>query len=558
LAPTNCIITCDVSFRKNFFYLLSGFLLCSLLCLFSLQRLVGGSYQKQADQKRKDVQCDGEKEYILITYGIHLHTIMIDPFTGMIHNKGGHLIAGESRKRPCGERDPVDGADGAHAVMVRQKRRHIGEAAAVSCVYHKDQSQYKEYQKSVSFAVLDAAGEDYKRRADDGKDEDHLVDGISVLHSVCPCGESKSAARVKDCGYSGDHAYKSRKSHTFHDHFLLRDQRQTAGDIDIKHQPDSNVVGDRLCLQHADDAGLGVLSLRLMPALRLLQKQMAHEHHDKVNCRQNDEHLVDAAVSQILQHTLHDRARDRLCRAEARHSQARRQTFSVLKPKHQRLYGREVTGSETDTHDKAVAYIDADERQCAVLVLSAVVDEKSRPRHACRKTDRRDQRGLMDILFHHVPQECRRHTEEKDGKAERPLRSALGEADVISNLLTEDRPTVNRTDAAVQKQRRNRGADPFVGAPASLCFVFTHDSFFLCPLYFSVLDSDYYTPKYFRFQLLLRMFPPNPGMLSLRSNTNVKSSRPEQYNSPHSWLTVPASCRSRLPFPAARYLCPES
>ena len=68
----------------------------------------------------------------------------------------------------------------------------------------------------------------------------------------------------------------------------------------------------------------------------------------------------------------------------------------------------------------------------------------------------------MDVLFHHIAQKSCGHAQKENGEAEGPLCCPFAEADVICDLLTEDGPAVDRTDAAVQQQRRNCGANPFV------------------------------------------------------------------------------------------------
>ena len=55
----------------------------------------------------------------------------------------------------------------------------------------------------------------------DGENEDDLVNGISVLEGVCPCGESKTSAGIKDSGNGGENANHSHKTQTFDDHLFL-------------------------------------------------------------------------------------------------------------------------------------------------------------------------------------------------------------------------------------------------------------------------------------------------------------------------------------------------
>ena len=98
----------------------------------------------------------------------------------------------------------------------------------------------------------------------------------------------------------------------------------------------------------------------------------------------------------------------------------------------------------------------------------------------------------MDVFLHDVAQESRGHSKEEDGKAERPLRGSLGKADIVSDFLAEDRPTVDRTDAAMEEQRRDRGAQPFV-------LIVFHDvpRFLLCiyPTSMNVMCSSHYCTR---------------------------------------------------------------
>ena len=47
----------------------------------------------------------------------------------------------------------------------------------------------------------------------------------------------------------------------------------------------------------------------------------------------------------------------------------------VFKPEHKRLDRGQITGSQTDTHDKTIAYVDTDKRQRALLMLAAVMKD---------------------------------------------------------------------------------------------------------------------------------------------------------------------------------------
>ena len=61
-------------------------------------------------------------------------------------------------------------------------------------------------------------------------DENNFINRISVLESICPCRESKTASCIEDGGDRGEHSYRAYQSDTLDDHFL-RDQGKAAGDI---------------------------------------------------------------------------------------------------------------------------------------------------------------------------------------------------------------------------------------------------------------------------------------------------------------------------------------
>ena len=219
---------------------------------------------------------------------------------------------------------------------------------------------------------------------------------------ICPCGEAKASACIEDCGYGGDNADRTCQTDTFHDHFLLGDQCQTAGDVDVEHQPDADVVGNGTGLDSCKNALSCFLLLGLMPVGRLCKKKVTNEHHHEINGSQDEEHLVDAALAQIVQQCLHDGACDGLCSAEACHGESGRQTLLVLEPEHQCLHGRQVAGTETDTHDEAIGDIDAKQCQNASLVLAAVPDEEAGTCHTQCEGDGGDQGGLVNILLHDI------------------------------------------------------------------------------------------------------------------------------------------------------------
>ena len=212
-----------------------------------------------------------------------------------------------------------------------------------------------------------------------------------------------------------------------------------------------------------------------MPIIGLFEKQVPYEHHHEINRGKNKEHKPDSVFAKAFEHPFHNGAGDSLCSAEACNSKTRRKSLLLLKPKHERLYRGKITGTKTDTHNKTVAHINADKRDYAAFMHTAVPDKRTCTCHTEGEAYRRDKGGFMYILFYNISEECRRHTQKEDGKAECPFSCALGLTDIIGNFLTEHRPAINRTDTAMKQKRRNRRANPFIGAPTAACFdVCTH------------------------------------------------------------------------------------
>lgn len=106
---------------------------------------------------------------------------------------------------------------------------------------------------------------------------------------------AQAPAGIKYCGNGRKNANNAGQSDTFDDHFLLRDQSQSTGNVEVEHQPDAD-EDNRLGLDDIDGFLTLFLFCRLMPAGRFGQKQMTYEHHDKINGSKDEEHRVDAFV----------------------------------------------------------------------------------------------------------------------------------------------------------------------------------------------------------------------------------------------------------------------
>ena len=128
-----------------------------------------------------------------------------------------------------------------------------------------------------------------------------------------------------------------------------------------------------------------------MPACRYCKKEMSDKHHDKVYHCKDQEHFVDSAFAKGVEERLHDGTCDCLGSAKAGYGKSGCQTLAVFKPEHQGLHGRKITGAKTDSHDEAIAYIDAQQRYETSRMCAAVSDKETGTGHTCCKADRSDQ-----------------------------------------------------------------------------------------------------------------------------------------------------------------------
>ena len=289
--------------------------------------------------------------------------------------------------------------------MIRKQCRHIGEASAVACVYNHDQGDDQNDQQCISFAGLDTLCHHYDRRKCDGQDEDQLVNGITILHGISPCREAETTACIEDSREGGNDTCRCSKSDTLNDHLLLRDQCKTAGDIDVEHQPDTDVVANGLRLKCCHDARLLTLTLGLMPSGGLSKEQVSDKHHNEIYAGQDPEHLVEAY---IFLERLHDRACDSFCGTKACNGKTCCQTLTILKPEHQSLDRRKITGTEADTHDETIAEINTDQDHRTAmkrLTGASKENEQACQRHTCSKADGCNERGLMNILLYKISKE---------------------------------------------------------------------------------------------------------------------------------------------------------
>ena len=82
----------------------------TLFCTLGVRRL----YKNKAKNKSKDIKCDGEDKYVLISDGVDHDSLtcrvgtVLNELSGMVNNIGCYLVSGKSCKSPCGKGDSVD------------------------------------------------------------------------------------------------------------------------------------------------------------------------------------------------------------------------------------------------------------------------------------------------------------------------------------------------------------------------------------------------------------------------------------------------------------------
>ena len=78
---------------------------------------------------------------------------------------------------------------------------------------------------------------------------------------------------------------------------------------------------------------------------------MARKHHEKVNTAENDEHPADA---EFVLKEFHNRGGNGFGQTEAHDGDTSCQTFVIFKPEHEGFDGRQISDTETDSHDASV------------------------------------------------------------------------------------------------------------------------------------------------------------------------------------------------------------
>ena len=125
----------------------------------------------------------------------------------------------------------MDGADILHAVVVGKQGGNIAETAAVSGIDHEQQYKHQYHNKCILSHICNTLCKDHKSCGNNGKNKDDFINGVSVLKSICPCGETKTSSCIENCGYGGENTHNPYKSDTLDDHFFLWDQSKTTGNV---------------------------------------------------------------------------------------------------------------------------------------------------------------------------------------------------------------------------------------------------------------------------------------------------------------------------------------
>ncbi len=295
---------------------------------------VFGANEKQVDQDRHRVQRKGKDKNILIR-------------TRLADDQIGDLVARQTRHRPRGKRDTVNGRNFTHSVHVRKKGGQVAEPAAVAEI-DDDQKRNTDCRDTAR----DRARKQGKRRNENLADQDNFIHGISVFEVIADRRISKPSRRVKEARQRAKERRRTAKPDRHIDIFFVGNEGKSAGDVDIENQPNA----EEFDVAENFEAGEECFDLKLFvflhPAFGFFQKQMSAEHHHEPDRREDIERKFRAdAVDQSFDHGREDHFR----RAESRNGKPRCKTLVVLKPKHQRFDGREITKPQTDPHNHAVA-----------------------------------------------------------------------------------------------------------------------------------------------------------------------------------------------------------
>ena len=366
-----------------------------------------------------------------------------------MHDKIGDLVARQARHCPRGKRDTVNGGNFTHTVNIRKQGGQVAKSTAVAEVYDNEQGDTNN---------RDFVGNCSANQRDGGKDElaykYDLINGISIFEVIPDRGVAQSTRGVEEAGHGAKNRRDIAQTDCRVNIFFVRNERKPAGYIDIENQPNAEEfkVGENL------ETGEELLEVKLLvffhPALGLFQKQVSHEHHYKPNACEDIQRFFRALR---IDQRLDNGGENHFRRAEARHGKPRCQALVVFEPKHERFHGREIPKTKPDPHNYAV------EQKNEWHTVQAY--GKSRTRYADRKANRCDKTCFMYVFFHEIAEERRAHAEEENGERERPAEHVRVHTVCSESFLygrAKQRPTVHGSNPAVQKQRGNRRARPFV------------------------------------------------------------------------------------------------
>lgn len=349
----------------------------------------------------------------------------------------------DARHAPRGEDDAVDGREVAHAEEVRQVRGHAGEAAAVAADDEEHprgegrrigrprklpegedfDGEEKDVHRAAADPVGDGGPEDAPRAVHDA-DDAHEGRGPGGAHADDFLrhgrrhGEETDAAgdvREEDPPERGEF----RRLHRFPAGvLLLRDRRGRSGELFLHHGVDG--VG------HFARAGR-----------REVERGRAHD--EGVGAGHEEEILREAVRGG---EALHDRPGDEGGEAEAHDGEACCEAPVAREPFHEGRHRRDIPRAEADAADESVEEIE--ERETLPLHRPRGSEE---PRH--EEEHGQEPRPARPEALHHVAEEARGETEEKDGDGEGPCGLREREPHGVHDGAGEHAPRVHAPDGDV-------------------------------------------------------------------------------------------------------------
>ena len=342
--------------------------------------------------------------------------------------------------------------------MLFQQHWQRGEASAVACVHKEQHDEDHPHGRVVDRMERHLHGAHGNRH-----DENHHITGFAPAAMIREGREPQTSGCIEHCVHRQHHTDETCRGSCerrgikpcesrhcgeciMEDVFLLRNQRQTARDVEVERHPDGpeDRAPHHRAPAYARRRGIYV-------AGRAANEQKSQEHHDRIH---GSQHIKHADEANGRNEPGHDGACDGLRQSEACDGDARGETLVVGEPQHEVLHWREITHAQADSHDRAVADEHAGQ--------PSGCDARARSGESCDEAYKADERGSADVLLHHGAEERGGHAEEENRQGERPLDGAGRRVHLVGDDLLEHTPAVHGADGDVNEQRGDDGTHPAV------------------------------------------------------------------------------------------------